>query len=181
MKLTHVVFHGIFQHIWVALQGEHEIASYPCPLMWHLVVVHCWKYFVSIFPEANALLCSRTESGPFLSYFVPHTEDVSAFNRSYPSHFGIQNYHSPLAQIFLTSFIPQSANLFFWDFAGGRVRSDNRYRHNQRKQNEVHAFVRVLQPCWNGNFFVEKDILLKSLFRSCFQMENIIFLLISLI
>lgn len=53
------------------LQGEDEIASYPCrPISWHLVVVHCWKYFVSIFPEANALLCSRTNSGLFLSYFV---------------------------------------------------------------------------------------------------------------
>jgi len=116
---------------------------------------------------------------------VKQANTTSAFNRSYPSHFCIQNYHSALAQNFFTSFIPQSANLFFWDFAGGRVRSDN--RHNQRKQNEVHAFVRALvfkarfHLCCNGNFFVEKDILLKSLFRSCFQMENLIFLLVSLI
>lgn len=46
-----------------------------------------------------------------------------------------------------------------WDFAGGRVRSDN--RHNHRKQYEVHAFVRVLvfkaqfHPCCNGNFLLK--------------------------
>ena len=100
--------------------GEHEIASYPCPLRWHLVLVHCWKYFVSIFPEANIPLCSRTERGLFPSYFLHYTEVVSCTElmpmkqandfrfqsklRIYPSHFCRESYHSALSgNLFYTS------------------------------------------------------------------------------
>ena len=169
--------------------------------MWHLVVIYCWKYFVNIFPEANALLCSRTESELFLSHFVSHREAVSCPELRHQWNTRKHNFRvqlklpepflhpelsfCPCIKFFFTSFTPQSGNLFFWDFAGARVRSDN--RHNQRKHNEVHAFIRALvfkgqfHPCSNDNFFVRKDMLLKSLFRSCFQIENLNFLVISLI
>ena len=43
----------------------------------YVVVVDCLKYFVSIFPAANAPLCSRTVREQFLSHFVHHTDVVS--------------------------------------------------------------------------------------------------------
>ena len=91
----------------------------------------------------------------------------------------------PLHENIFTSFTQQSANLFSWEFTDARVRSGN--RHNQRKQNKGHAFIQELvfktqfHPCCNDNCFVAKDMLLRSLFGSCLQMKNLIFLLISLI
>ena len=82
-------------------------------------------------------------------------------------------------------FHPAEHKPFFLGLCGGTVSSGN--RHNKKNQNEFHAFIRSLifkaqfHPCPNDNFFVRKDMLLKSLFGSCFQMENLIFLVISLI
>lgn len=90
----------------------------------------------------------------------------------------------PCMKIFY-QFHPTEHKPFFRDFTGARVHSGN--SHNQRKHNKVHAFIQALifktqfHPCCNDNFVVAKDTLLKSLLRSCFQMENLIFLLISLI
>lgn len=61
----------------VIANGKHEIASNTCPLTWHMVVAHRWKCFASVFPAANAPLCSRTERGQFLSNFIYHTDHVS--------------------------------------------------------------------------------------------------------
>ena len=105
------------------------------------------------------------------------------FNRSYPSHFCRENYHSALAGKFFYTSHPSEQKSFSQGFVGTRVHCDN--RHNQRRRNEVHAFLRVLvlkakiHPCRNDNF-VPKDKSQKILLRRCFQIENLISLSISL-
>ena len=90
---------------------------------------------------------------------------TSAFNGSYPSHFCIQNYHSALA----SNFFSNLHKPFFLE----TVRSGN--RHNQRNQNEFHAFIRSLifngqfQPCTNDNFFCSKRYVAKESFWKLFS------------
>ena len=62
--------------------------------------------------------------------------------RTYPSHFCRENYHSAPAGKGFSRLTLQSTSLFSQGFVGTRVHCDN--RHNQRRHNEVHAFLRAL-------------------------------------
>ena len=102
---------------------------------------------------------------------------TSAFNGSYPSHFCIQNYHSALA----SNFFPICTNLFFWKQFVVAIATIKETRMNFMllfdRSSSKHNFNLVPMII----FFVQKGMLLKSLFGSCFQMENLISLVISLI
>ena len=90
-----------------------------------------------------------------------NSQSTSVFNRSYVytrAIFAERTIILPLLENFFTRPTPQSTSLFSQDFVGTRVHCNN--RHNQRRHNEVHAFLRVLvlegkiHPCCNDNFFL---------------------------
>ena len=93
----------------------------------------------------------------------------------YPSHFCKENYHSALAGIFF--YTPQSTNFFSQGFVGTRFHCDN--RHNQRRHNEVHAFLRALvlkakiHPCCNDNFFVPKICCKRFFLDAVFKLKTL--------